>query len=304
MKSTPLIRSVAFAAALGFLGYYGWQNWPDVAAVLGQFGPTNIIFALVFVAASLLCKAWVNTILMRELLHTDLPSGQLLHSYTQSQIVKYIPGKIWGIMFQASTLGDNARKTDVWVVNLYQFLIMNAAVVLVFVATVPFLQQLDVSIRASIVGLVVLTVILFRANFGRLLRLIKVDESTFHKYGRLLSRPVLLRVSALIAIDWFFYLGMWYALALGQMSFATVTVMAINYATASVVGFVVFFLPSGLIAREAAFIAFGRALGDAMTTLLTYSVVIRLLFLLGDFLLVVLTYLFKGQHGRSKKVLG
>lgn len=241
---------------------------------------------------------------MRELLHTKLPQGQLLHSYTQSQIVKYIPGKIWGIMFQASTLDGNANKADVWVVNLYQFLIMNAVVVLVFVGTLPFLEQLSISLRAAIVALVVLACALVYLNFGRMLRLIKVDEATFHKYGKLLSRGVMFRVLAFIALDWVFYVAIWYALALGQMSYDAIVIMAINYATASVVGFVVFFLPSGLIAREAAFIAFGRALGDSMTTLLTYSVIVRLVFLLGDFLLVVLTFVFKGQNGRSKKVLG
>lgn len=304
MKSAPLLRSSAFIAALGFLGYYGWAHWPEVAAVLGQFGPANLFFAVAFVVASLFCKACVNAILMRELLHTKLPQGQLLHSYTQSQIVKYIPGKIWGIMFQASTLDGNANKADVWVVNLYQFLIMNAVVVLVFVGTLPFLEQLSISLRAAIVALVVLACALVYLNFGRMLRLIKVDEATFHKYGKLLSRGVMFRVLAFIALDWVFYVAIWYALALGQMSYDAIVIMAINYATASVVGFVVFFLPSGLIAREAAFIAFGRALGDSMTTLLTYSVIVRLVFLLGDFLLVVLTFVFKGQNGRSKKVLG
>lgn len=293
-----------FAVALAFLSYYAYANWTDVRNVLQQFSAWHIALATLLIVASLYCKSLVNLLLLRVFLHTRLDHIDLLHSYTQSQIVKYIPGKIWGILFQASTLSNNARKGDVWVVNLYQLFIMNFATLLVLVAALLFYDALSLSIRALLVFSCVAIAGLFYFNIGRIVRLLKLDEGTFKKYAALIDRDLTLKIAGLITLDWLFYIGMWYALAYGQMEFSSVLSTAINYATASLVGILVFFLPSGLIARETAFVAFGRALGENTSLLLVYGIVARLIFIAGDFLLFLIVLLTKKINGRAKEALG
>lgn len=304
MRKNRIVRIAVIGCASGFLLYYGIRNWADVEFALDQINPWLLGLAVPFVLASLFCKALVNVSLLKELLHANLSDADLIHSYTQSQVVRYIPGKIWGVMFQASSLQEKIRKGDVWAVNLYQLLFMNAITVLVLMIAILFMDELSVTLRWSIAGVGLLAAAVIYPNAGRIFRMLRLDSDVFRKYAALVSTKMLVRLFVLTALDWFFYIGMWYVLTYGRMDFAGAVVMAVNYATASFVGILVFFLPSGLVAREAAFIAFGRVLGENMSLLVIYSVVVRLIFLAGDFLLFVLTFIYKGRHGKTKEALG
>ncbi len=293
-----------FVSALGFFVYYGVQNWNEVRAVAGQIDPGLIFTAMVFVTLSLFCKALMNLSMLRELLHTPLDNLTLFHSYTQSQIVKYIPGRIWGIVFQASSLENNVRKSDVWVVSFLQVIILNAFSLLVLMATIAFINSLSVTIKGIVLvgGMLGFAFVYF--NFGRILRLARLDETTLMKYAALIDSRLVWRIALIVLFDWVFYIGMWAALAYGQLSFFEVFVTAVNYTTASIVGWLVFFIPSGLVVREAVFIAFGQIIGENISLLVVYSVVARLLFLAGDLALYLLTVIVKRIYERSKGTLG
>lgn len=295
---------VLFALALGFFVYYGVRNWGEVGAVIADFDAGFVVLAVLLITASLLCKALMNLGLLRELLHTPLDNATLLHSYTKSQIVKYIPGKIWGVVFQASSLENNVTKSDVWVVSVLQILIMNAFSVLVLMATIVFIDTLSATVKAGVILLCALGFVVFYFNAGRFLRFAGVKEATLLKYAGLLNARVARRVTALVVCDWVLYIGMWAALAYGQLTFFEVFVTAVNYTTASIVGWLAFFLPNGLVVREAVFIAFGKIIGENISLLVVYSVVARMLLLAGDFLLFVIVAIYKSLHERSKGTLG
>lgn len=299
-----IVRFVVFATAFGFLLYYGQRHWQDVADVIGEFRPLLIISALLFVTASLFCKALMNLTLLRELLHTPMDSVALLHSYTQSQIVKYLPGKIWGVVFQASSLESNVRKSDVWVVSILQIIILNSFAVLVLMATVVFIDSLSLLQKFVVIGGGTLGFALAYFNFGRILKLARLNAATVKKYAGLIDARLARRIFLLLLLDWALYICMWGALAYSNLSFFEVFVTAVNYTTASIVGWLVFFIPSGLVVREAVFIAFGQVLGENLALLVVYSVVARLLFLSGDLLLFLMTSIYKGFNGRPKTTLG
>lgn len=304
MPAKKVTRFLLFVSALGFFVYYGAQNWIEVRTVLGQFDPILIFVAIIFVTASLFCKALLNLQLLRELLHTPLNNVALFHSYTQSQIVKYIPGRIWGVLFQASSLENNVRKSDVWVISILQILILNAFSLIVLMATIAFIDSLSSTVKGTVLVGGFLVFALVYLNFGRILRWARLDESTLRKYAALIDAKLVWRIILIVLFDWIFYIGMWAALAYGQLSYFEVFVTAVNYTTASIVGWLVFILPSGLVVREAAFITFGQIIGENMSLLVVYSVVARLLFLAGDLLLYLLTVTIQRIHERSKGTLG
>jgi len=293
MPTAKATQVILLTLALGLFVYYGVLNWSEVRSVIEQFDPLLIIIALVFATASLFCKVLVNIQLLKQLLHTPLDNLTLIHSYTQSQIVKYIPGKIWGVVFQASSLGDNVRKSDVWVVNLLQIMILNSFSLIVLMATIFFIDALSVTIKATVLIGGVVAMLLVYFYFGRILRFAGMDETTLRKYAALIDAKLLRRISFIVLFDWIFYIAMWAALAYGQLSFFNVFVTAVNYTTASIIGWLVFFLPSGIVVREAVFIAFGQIIGENMSLLVVYSIFARLLFLAGDLLLYLLTATFK-----------
>lgn len=308
MATNKVVKRVSqiilFAAALGFFIYYGVKNWNEVGQVIADFDGGLVVLAVLLITASLFCKALMNLSLLRELLHTPLDNATLLHSYTKSQIVKYIPGKIWGVVFQASSLENNIRKSDVWVVSVLQILIMNAFSVLVLMVTIVFIDTLATSIKASVLILSTAGFVVVYFNTGRLLRFVGLQEATLRKYAGMLNARLARRISAIVACDWVLYIGMWAALAYGQLSFFEVFVTAVNYTTASIVGWLAFFLPNGLVVREAVFIAFGKIIGENISLLVVYSVVARMLFLAGDLLLFVIVAIYKRFDERSKSTLG
>ena len=240
---TRFTQFLLFVIALGFFAYYGSQNWDEVRGVIGQFDLILVLLAMIFVTASLFCKALLNQQLLRRLLHTTLDNVSLIHSYTQSQIVKYIPGKIWGVMYQASSLSKNVKKSDVWVVSFLQIAILYAFSLIVLMVTIVFIDTLSPTIKAVVLigGLLAFALVYF--GFGRILRRAKLDESTLRKYAALIDARFVGKVLLIVLFDWIFYIGMWAALAVSQLSFFEVIVTAVNYATASIVGWLVFFLP-------------------------------------------------------------
>lgn len=304
LPAKRISRFLLFASAIVFFVYYSVRNWNEVRAVTDLFSPGLIFLALIFVTASLFCKALMNLTMLRELLHTPLDNLTLLHSYTQSQIVKYVPGRIWGIVFQASSLENNVRKSDVWIVSVLQMAILNAFSLLVLMAVIAFIDSLSTSIKSFVVFGGTASFALVYMNFARILRLARLDEATLRKYAALIDAKLVRRIFLIVIFDWVFYIGMWAALAYGQLSFFEVFVTAVNYTTASIVGWLAFFIPSGLVVREAVFIAFGQVIGENMSLLVVYSVVARLLLLAGDMLLYLLTVIFKRIYERSKRTLG
>lgn len=299
-----VIRLVLFVSAIGFFTYYGVQNWNEVQAVLAMFDPIFLFAAMVFVIASLYCKALMNQVMLCELVHTPLDRLSLVHSYTQSQIVKYIPGRIWGIAFQASSLENNVRKSDVWVVSVLQVIMLHAFSLFVLMVVIAFIDSLSWTIRSIMLVGGALGFVTVYLNFARILRLARLDESTVRKYAALIDAKLIRRISLIVLLDWVFYVGMWAALTYGQLSAFEMFITAVNYTTASIVGWLAFFAPSGLVVREATFIAFGQIIGENMSLLVVYSVVARLLLLVGDLLLYLLIDLFRRINERSKRTLG
>lgn len=304
MTIVKVIRIVLFTVALGFLVYYGQRNWAEIADVLNEFSPLLVIVALVLVTSSLFCKALLNLQLLKTLLHTPLADSTLLHSYAESQIVKYLPGRIWGVLFQASSLQQNIRKADVWIVSIFQVLAINASSLVVLMVTALFIDSLGRLFQVVIVAGGLLLFVFLYFNTGRLFRLLKIDETTYRKYAGLVDGKLVTRGLLIIALDWILYLGMWLALAHEKLSVLDTLITAVSYTTASIVGWLIFVLPNGLIAREAAFITFGQTVGTDMALLVVYSILVRLLFVAGDLLLYLLITVFEKTYGRSKRALG
>jgi hypothetical protein len=249
MTLVKAARFTLFTAALGFLVYYLRRNWADVAGVLKEFDPILVIGAAVLVTASLFCKALLNLYLLKTLMHTPLADSTLLHSYAESQIVKYLPGRIWGILFQASSLRNNIRRSDVWIVNIFQMLALNATALVVLMVAVMFVDALGATLKWLVVGGGLLLFVILYFNLGRGFRLLKVEEATVKKYAGLIDGALVGRAVIVVALDWAFYIGMWLALAHEKLSVFETLITAVSYTTAAIVGWLRVFLPNGLIAR-------------------------------------------------------
>lgn len=307
MDYKKLFKIIVFILGLVFLFYYIHYHLEEVESVLSQLSITLVVLAIIFTTGAHFTQALLNALLLKEFLHTKLPQRRLIFSFTQSQIVKYIPGRFWGVMFQASTISQNIQKRDVWIVNLYELLITNGFNLLIAVVAclifVPFslLGKLIIFSVGSI-----LCFVLYR-KCDVILKLLKTDSQIFKKYTVLFNGKLITKIFALLVMEWLLYISMWVSLCFQQFSVLEIVLIAINYAVALVVGILFFIVPNGLVVREATFISIGKYLGWDMEFLIVYGLFVRLLFMSGDFILYVITLIFDKimpSHERSKNTLG
>ena len=287
-----IIRNFVLLLGFIFLAMYVNKHYHEVMGVFKEIGYKNIILATFFIWGSLLSKAIINLYLVKEVVHTTLPSTKIIFSYAESQIVKYIPGKIWSIMFQASTLQKNVKKGDIWIVNLYQMVLINVLSICVILSFFLFIDTIPIKIK--ILGVLVALVVagLFYLKSEVLLRICKIDIGTIKKYAHFLAPALLGKIFVVAIMDWLLYFVAWIILCQNRLSVWDAIVVSVNYAASAVVSILVFVVPNGLVVRESIFVGVGQYLGNDLSFLVVFGILLRLLFVAADILLYVVTWIF------------
>lgn len=302
-----LIKRSVLILAFIILFYYIFRNWPAIIHELRQFHAINLILALIMVVGSLLSKAILNMLLLQRFLHIRSNNISLLTSYAYAQIIKYIPGKIWSIMYQASQLSENIKKRDVWVINLYQLFLSVIFVILISLITFLYVADIAIGLKWVIMGMSIAFIIFFYLKKEFLLKLFHLDNEILKKYLIFFKGDVGFKTLIILVVDWLFYFAMWFCLCYPQLDFSGIYLLAVNYAVASALSLLIFFLPNGLVAREAFFIAISQYLKSGTSFLLVCGLTIRFLYTAGDLVVFCIIFVIERMNqrdGRSKTTLG
>lgn len=92
-----------------------WADaWPGVRAHLAAGDPVDVFMALLLSVASIWLVFLGYVTLVRGALHAELPLRHLAHLYFAAQLMKHLPGRIWGIGYQA-VAGDRVARPSDWV---------------------------------------------------------------------------------------------------------------------------------------------------------------------------------------------
>ena len=200
-------------------------------------------------------------------------------AYSLGQIVRYLPGKILGVVFQVSYLKGRIRGSTVTIALISQA-IYDSLWALVFSASILSIVYYEMLWPAliSAIFLLIASRSHQRAWVERGLLMPRITRPTLTSEQRLYidrNHPTLIPTLNLALIWIPFFLGIIFFLS-GTSSISESVVLAACYLFAAIASMLVIVVPSGIVLREALFIFFGSQLGVDTSTLLTMGIALRI----------------------------
>lgn len=297
---------VLLATAAVYLLWILHRQWPAVAAALLAQPPRNLLLALIAAMVMLAMEAVYHVLLLRR--WTGPASGwrQLAVSYFLGQLVRYLPGKVLGLLYQAHHLGGAAAVPAVFVTNVVQFAYTSA--VTAGMACAIAAAYLAGTAAAAAVLLLLFAGVVLSHRLALAERLLRWAGTLWSPLRRVLdagppaSRDTgfALGASALLLLEWIPYVIGWALLLPADTPLADAALAGVIYAGASFVAALAIIAPSGLVVREAVFIWLGTRVSLDAAQLLALGLVVRLLYTAAELLLAALLTGIATLHARRR----
>lgn len=287
----PTVKMVLLALLLVvagiFIGRAIYHNYGALKGYAYQVSIPSLLLGILLYCGALGSQGLYNVGLIFERSAGKYNLWQMLREYFVSKLVRYIPGKVWGIYYQSERLKYFAPKQVVWVANFIQFFDANlfSCFVIFTVGVACYVGGLFASTILLILSLVFCILLKCRI-VARLVQVLGLRiglnsgvEADFSTNATVLSR------FALLSFDWFFYLAVWAAITASYLPLEQGIGLGVLYAGASIIGVAVIVVPSGLFVREASFIALAVWFGfdESLATFL--GIAVRLILTTADIVL-------------------
>lgn len=273
----PVLAAVAISIAAASIFISLGEGWSEIKLSEFVLSVRGAIALIAGVTGTLVLSAIYHTLLLSSFQSHDARSTRVAYAYAWSQLLRYVPGKVVGVVFQISMLKDKIRPASI-VSALMVHTIHDYAWAFVFCGILLWALQ-----SGSFLALIL---------FGPALLAVQV----VHKHGvsqKVLARlPVLGRhvprmvtgvpsvnstaLTSVLAVMWVPMLaGIWLAFAplLGSQESL---VAGLLYLIAAVVSLAMIVVPSGLVVREAVFLWLGDLLMLPAGKLVFMALVIRI----------------------------
>jgi len=200
------------------------------------------------------------------------------------QIVRYLPGKVWGLIYEANALRGAADLRTITISILiqtiygYAWATVLAAVLLAGNATQNPCYYLLLAPAACLLWLAHKNPVIWRL----VSRLPLIGDRTRNGAFDGLRPSASWLLSGLIAINWIPFLCAWIFLLQGMEPIERALAWGSAYILASIISTALVVVPSGLVVREALFTWLGAVLGLPVADSLLYGLVVRLALTLAD----------------------
>lgn len=200
--------------------------------------------------------------------------------FLQAQIVRYLPGKIWGVVYQSQRMARNHRTGDVVIANAWQMIITN-------ILALGVISALLLAKHFSPMALLLLIPVLLGVEW--LHRKPIIESWGLRWLGRLLPRfaplassrplsPMPWKGTFLLCMEWGFYLLAFLVLLYGKADWTDILLLAAWYSAASILALVAFVVPAGIAVREAIFVGAPNMVGMDPASLILIAALVRIAF--------------------------
>ena len=294
-------------AASIYITIYVVNQWPVLASAIEKIKPANTAIAIAMITLMVALKATYHVIALRRLSNDQGPSAtKIALAYAVSQIVRYLPGKILGVVYEANQLAGAISTQQIVTANLVQMLLTSALTVAVLAAVAAWVILESVWSASAL-----LAISLIALWLGHRLHLAERFITTVARFlPRLRNLPHIqpstkhwaLAGSLILLAEWLPYFGYWtFLLPGGTNGVREAILLGSCYAGASIAANLAFIMPSGLVIREALFLWIGSQLAMDPPTLIVLGVLSRLLFTLADLALIPFVWLLGQLSDLCKK---
>jgi hypothetical protein len=287
-----------FALAVAYLAWLFAKDTAGIAAALGAIAPWRFAAAIVLLAAMSLLKTCYHANLLGRITGRTQLSATVAAAYAQAQVVRYLPGKVWGFLHQANQLSRRFSAQEVMLANLLQMLTTNILAVGVIASVLGCLLS---GSRLPLLGLPVTLLVVELLHRNPLLERTLVRLAVIASRGRVGTR-VLLDVpvapsrwlaTTILAAEWMFYFAAWSLLANGMLELTSALALATWYAAASLLSILAIAVPAGLVVREAIFVSLSGLSAVPQATLVVLAAAMRLAMTAGEVLCIPVTLAYR-----------
>jgi hypothetical protein len=298
------IRSVSASLMLLGLGWIGHMILSSLDKLQG-FWPEAwipLFLASVFVATSTALNGVIFYLFLTSGMKepSSLAFGRALTLHFSGQLLRYLPGRFWGFVYQASVTHGEVSKTRLARANidLMVYSIFGSAIVAGIVAGVRLELPEWILYATAILGSVLIGAIFF----GRLEYLLPaagqaLPEKLRHFFSEIartrISTSGFILVTVVFLFSWLVYLAGWQFLGTAFPIYADIDFIALGalYSLASIIGILSAITPAGLGVREASFIFLTSGLAPP-EVIAYFAVFGRFWLLLIEILICLLSFLF------------
>jgi hypothetical protein len=281
---------VLLAAAALYIGRILHGQSADLHAAFATLSVTRIVIGFILATLTLACPTLYHVLAVERLAPTRGARGHIAAAYSLSQLVRYVPGKVFGVLFEVNYLRGAVSANALVLANTVQMFYQYASNVAgaLSVAAVVFSGS---QWFWTLVGIAAVAFFLAHRSGWCERTLVWMAHRIPGLRGTITAsanpKHAALSTTLLLALEWVFFIGMWCAIDLGIPDLMPYVLLAACYAVASMLGGFAVVMPSGLVIREGLFVWMAHMLGFDPVALIAYAAIIRIWLTGGDILVAL-----------------
>lgn len=293
MINARALGKLILVSALGYLVWVAWHSWPSVAATATQFEWTTLLAASVAAAGMFCIKAWYHVRMVQHLSSQARPGVEIASAYLSSQVIRYVPGKIWGLVYQVGRLSSSVKPEVVISANIMQMLTTNLCAALLLLALGLFMAGFGVAGTAAAITLIVASEWVHRSRrilglLSALYRKLRPGTAPLAPVQQAQSAPWEWSGTATLLSEWVPYFLVFIVLLVGITDWQTALLFGLQYAAASMLAIFAIAVPGGIAVREALFVIAAGSTSIGVVEPLAFAVALRLVFVAGEIVSAVI----------------
>ncbi len=299
VKWTIIVLSVIWIISLLI------KDYQQIGWIITQSSLFFILISILVGTVSLAHNALIFYLLINNKQATGIAIPTTCALYFNSQIIRHLPGRIWGVVYQLTHAAmEQTSKASIIRANIEHSLLSLTSSGLFFFLFIYFRSAPNIVV-VSILSYYAAAYFLWTSkspatlasSFLRKLKLRRVSEQiTFEPLTPTTATGILLANFS----SWLFYIVAWYYLLGSYIDFNInqSTLVLASYSGAWVVGFLSLITPSGIGIRESSFIFFSSGL-DSPERIVFFAIIARIWLIIIDLNLVFISFLWANYYARK-----
>ena len=286
-------------AAVLYMGYLVGENIDDFESALLSLSLWQILGALASAVVMLFLKALYHAFLCERLSGGAGVLWDAIPAYCVAQLVRYLPGKIWGVLYQANRLSSSMHVGQVVTANAVQTVLTNllSTGVIASILLATHLEKLwplvGIFLSILMVEYVHRTPVLEQWLLRFAYRVMR--KSVPEKLHVLPNRIV---GTCLLTLEWIAYFAVWFFVLGEDFGLKETIALGAWYAAASLLAVAALAVPGGLAVREAIFVTLGSFSTQGVAALVLYATALRFILTVAEVVCASLAEVTRRGFGR------
>lgn len=272
-----LISIILVLSAVTWISFTLWGSMGHLKTSLQTLEIRYVALSIIPAVLMVFITAYAYFLILSSMVPLIPAARTVMMPFITSQVVRYLPGRIWGIFYQVQVRDNLIQSHSIVKANFVQFALFSLNSVAVAISAYVYYIK---GMTAGLITFTALATLLFFVLRASSLQ--RMTRIAVHEQQPLGVNNRDLLILGLLQLEWLLYLMACALMLPGHVNFTDALIIASNYVVAWMVGIIATVLPSGLIVREASFIWLSSLFNFNPADMFAFSIVARVLFTLAD----------------------